>query len=694
VSNCFSNFTKRLGRLALLGAVLILNACGGGDNSGASGSTTNPTAVLGASEVASGASGSTTNPTAVLGASEVASGASGSTTNPTAVLGASEVAPVSGQTTVVGVEAGGVAFAEGDAAQDSKPTLTRVKNADLSTLFDSEKSTLMTEDAADYEILIKFPAVPTKDTTITVTVPDSLAINLTDSNAVVAYLIKGDIEQPSPFLPLASDYDPITKKLAFVLPEGHLSESTAGSGAAGQATIKIGLATAFGPESSVSGIQAKSLGTSAFQTTPTAQKLPCPVFGADGCIETSRMGPRVGGSSDYHYGVDFQADNPTALYAVSDGVIQFPEGSKWGTVDIVSGRTRYRYLHLSERWVKNGEKVLTGELIGLSGNTAPPTKPVSPHLHFEIWRTLPLPTVSKKAKWIVSKVDPFPYFLDKVGIDIPGQITPNCTTVGKSFALELRGYDINGTAISTKINNNGSFISKLRAVNWTTSTGTFKKQEGFINATHPLLGSYQKGLDPAKRNLVDITMPSSDVSATITAAWEGVSPEAKYSLNTAIYIPKPSFFPITVAVTENWPSDGIYQWSVLADNPYNLAGWMGLDTLKVFSKDCGGMFTYSETARRPATTTGNHTFDGGTATVSNGILAFTFVDQYSSPPSGTWNGAKSYLSRYTTSITYDISSGVYTYNFNGGQYVIDNTGKSHSSVATGSKTVVVPIVVQ
>jgi murein DD-endopeptidase MepM/ murein hydrolase activator NlpD len=492
--------SKQLGRLALLGLVMAMSACGGGDSTGT---------------------------------------ASSPTTGPTAVLGANEVAPVSGQPVVVGPETGGVAFAPGDAAQNSIPTLTRVKNLDLSTLFDAEKSTLMTEGAADYEILIKFPLFPTGDSTITVTVPDALASKVTDSNAVVAYLLNGDIDEPSPFEPLASDYDPSTKKLAFVIPKGYLSDSAPGEGAAGKANIKLGLATAFEPEPSTTTVQTKSVGTSAFQTAQAPKKLPCPVAGSDGCIETSRLGPRIGGSSPLHKGVDFRARTPTKLFAVADGIIEIPKGTEWGTVDIVSGLTRYRYLHLSETEVKNGQKVNAKDPIGLSGNKAPPKKKdgtpliIGHHLHFEIWRSEPLPTVSKKTKWIITKVDPFPYFVDKLSIDIPGTTVPSNTTVGKSFALALKGYDIDGRPVITEINNNTSFIEAMRSITWAASTGTALNQEKTRDSYHQSLGPYKIGLDPSKRNLADIAMPSSEINATITAVWEGVSPAAKYSLNSA-----------------------------------------------------------------------------------------------------------------------------------------------------------------
>ncbi len=514
---------KQFGRLALLGVVMAMSACGGGDSAGT-------------------ASSPTTGPTAVLGSSP--------TTGPTAVLGANEVAPVSGRTTVVGPEAGGAAFAEGDPARNSIPTLTRVKNADVSTLFEAEKSTLMTEGAADYEILIKFPVFPTGDSTITVTVPDALVSKLTSTNAIVAYVINGDIDEPSPFDPVASNYDPSTKKLSFVLPKHYLSESATGSGSAGEVTVKIGLAKTFDPEPTTTGTSTKSIGTSAYKNTVdyiNGVKLPCPVDGSNGCIETSRYGPRTGGSGPMHNGVDFRANTPIKLFAVADGIIEIPRGTEWGVVDIVSGVTRYRYMHLSRTDVTNGQKVKAKDVIGLTGNTAPPNKDgtrrnLAPHLHFEIWKPRPIyyfmvpsvETQTPRAGFVMAKVDPFPYVIDKISVDIPGNKTPGDTTVTDKFSLELKGFDIDGRPVTTEIDNSDPrFISRLRPVTWVASTGSVKQQEDYATSFHRTLGTYQISKDPKKRNLANVTMTSSEVNATITSVWEGVSPEAKYSLNSA-----------------------------------------------------------------------------------------------------------------------------------------------------------------
>ena len=132
----------------------------------------------------------------------------------------------------------------------------------------------------------------------------------------------------------------------------------------------------------------------------------------------------------------------------------------------------------------------------------------------------------------------------------------------------------------------------------------------------------------------------------------------------------------------------------MATNPYDLALWIGLDVSQVFGKDSNGAFNYSATAQKvePASSTNNYVLHQYTATISNGLIVITVTDESSAPPGGTWIGARSYSMKITNTITYNIYTGAYLYSVSGGQNVIDNSGESHSSVATGGTAVVVPVV--
>ena len=84
-----------------------------------------------------------------------------------------------------------------------------------------------------------------------------------------------------------------------------------------------------------------------------------------------------------HYAIDIADKVGTAIYACDSGVV---EVAGWGrgygnqiVVDHGGGR-KSRYGHLSKFYVKKGETVKKGEVIGLMGSTGNST---GPHLHFE-----------------------------------------------------------------------------------------------------------------------------------------------------------------------------------------------------------------------------------------------------------------------------------------------------------------------
>jgi murein DD-endopeptidase MepM/ murein hydrolase activator NlpD len=89
-------------------------------------------------------------------------------------------------------------------------------------------------------------------------------------------------------------------------------------------------------------------------------------------------------SRSFHNGVDLRADIGLPVKAINDGIVKTADEylleGKFVTLDhgfdIFSN-----YLHLSEIYVKSGEKVSKGQIIGLSGDTG---KSIGPHLHFMV----------------------------------------------------------------------------------------------------------------------------------------------------------------------------------------------------------------------------------------------------------------------------------------------------------------------
>lgn len=90
--------------------------------------------------------------------------------------------------------------------------------------------------------------------------------------------------------------------------------------------------------------------------------------------------------SGWHDGVDFACKTGTPVYAARKGIVT---PNNWGASygqHIVQRRTypfktknHLIYAHLSKIFVKPGEKIKRGQLIGLSGNTGNST---GAHLHF------------------------------------------------------------------------------------------------------------------------------------------------------------------------------------------------------------------------------------------------------------------------------------------------------------------------
>lgn len=86
-----------------------------------------------------------------------------------------------------------------------------------------------------------------------------------------------------------------------------------------------------------------------------------------------------------HTGIDFAAKKGTPVYATGDGVVIDPKGNEsgYGIVCIINHGYGFQslYGHLSKMFVKPGDVVKRGQLIGLVGSTG---LSVAPHCHYEI----------------------------------------------------------------------------------------------------------------------------------------------------------------------------------------------------------------------------------------------------------------------------------------------------------------------
>lgn len=96
---------------------------------------------------------------------------------------------------------------------------------------------------------------------------------------------------------------------------------------------------------------------------------------------TSRVGSRWG---QVHGGIDVAAERGSIVVGATDGTVMLvgDQGAYGHCVYIENhDGTVAWYAHLTESYVKVGDKIARGQMVGISGNTGRST---GPHLHFEI----------------------------------------------------------------------------------------------------------------------------------------------------------------------------------------------------------------------------------------------------------------------------------------------------------------------
>ena len=149
-----------------------------------------------------------------------------------------------------------------------------------------------------------------------------------------------------------------------------------------------------------------------------------------------------------HKGIDLKAEIGTPIYSVSPGVVSRsevdPNGyGDWVEVDHGDGTTT-RYAHLSERKVNVGDKVNSGDIIALSGNTGGST---GPHLHYEVRKNnTPVDPAKETIYHYEKALSP----VIRSNEDNPIQDPSVMDTKGKSTSVEIDKVERNS-------NNNGEF---------------------------------------------------------------------------------------------------------------------------------------------------------------------------------------------------------------------------------------------
>ena len=109
--------------------------------------------------------------------------------------------------------------------------------------------------------------------------------------------------------------------------------------------------------------------------------------------------PRAGGRRS-HEGVDIPAPRGTAVLAATDGRVHRVHDGGNGGKQIwlrTHGGRELHYAHLHEQYVREGQSVKAGQVIGAVGNTGN-ARHTLPHLHFGVF------TPDRRS------VDPLPFF--------------------------------------------------------------------------------------------------------------------------------------------------------------------------------------------------------------------------------------------------------------------------------------------
>jgi murein DD-endopeptidase MepM/ murein hydrolase activator NlpD len=139
----------------------------------------------------------------------------------------------------------------------------------------------------------------------------------------------------------------------------------------------------------------------------------------------SRWGAERDGGARSHEGIDIPAPRNTPALAAADGIISRVQngglGGKTVSIRTEKGNLSLYYAHLDSQLVRQGQRVRSGDTIGLVGNTGNAIT-TGPHLHFGIYTS-------------GGAVDPFPFVNKNTATlaDLPAQRIPAGIRLASSF---------------------------------------------------------------------------------------------------------------------------------------------------------------------------------------------------------------------------------------------------------------------
>lgn len=440
-------------------------------------------------------------------------------------------------------------FDESYSASAPKVSATKTSNISSAEIFKNVQNLLGVQSASDYEVELTVSALPNMPTVVTLKIPALFIEKLNNDNAPIAYLEIPEDDEDATYVAIKTTYNIKLKEISAEIPVWGFSSN---NGGAYKAIVKIGIAGAHNMESLTKTSNAVSHIASFLPKEGEWHEagsdmflLSCPLKKrTDGCIEKSRVGPRVGGSSSYHYGIDFRG-NGDPVYAVHSGEVVIVDRSSWGAVIIRSGSQFYRYLHLASipENIFSGAFVSEGTIVGSASNKHP-RRSIDAHLHFEMIHPVNYACSVKEVgsaectKYVLNYVDSFNFFIKKMKILRNSE--ESSAKKGDKFYVSLISEDKNGISVASQIDNvktdKNKIQGKIRKLTWTNSNERDVKVE-FSEKTTQSEG-LEISSDPLKRNELVATILN-ESSASFLVKWESLyesqGVEAEYILSTCPY---------------------------------------------------------------------------------------------------------------------------------------------------------------
>lgn len=319
----------------------------------------------------------------------------------------------------------------------------------------------------------------------------TLLTSLTPNQGLVVYAyISGDEDDgENTVMPLLTNVDLDRKSAQVTIPREYFLQSNSGY----TAGLKVGVANLVLDPSTqtLSALSGNfSAAMSATRSSEAGISLPCPLPSLT-CVETSRFNSlrKINGPRSPHLGVDFRARTPTAIVLPSNGrvihaytkkqhdaaVAQILEGppvvtacpvekcklinKRAGislTVDYVAFKIKIMHLSSisasllnSNGTFKVGATTSESMPVAMTGSTGAALQ--SPHLHYILYRPMPLTCIAFRCKFVMAPVDPFPAIVNDLKLRETSGATVLKTDANYRFRVEATDY--RNIAISSDVGN-------------------------------------------------------------------------------------------------------------------------------------------------------------------------------------------------------------------------------------------------